>query len=118
VKFPFIAKHRGILPVECLCGALDVSRGGFYAWLTRPRSRRSRSDDQLGAKVRTSFLASDRTHQLPLWRSSPVVRVISVDNIGGAVHVIDNHRYRGSSRVDLRRLATHPSQAGSGIYCG
>jgi putative transposase len=45
-----------------MCGALGVSRGGFYAWLTRPRSRRSRNDEELGAKVRASFLASDRTY--------------------------------------------------------
>ena len=62
MKFGFIAKHRGIWPAEWLCGALGVSRGGFYAWLTRPRSRRSRSDEELGAKVRSSFLASDRTY--------------------------------------------------------
>ena len=62
MKFGFIAKHRGIWPAEWLCGALGVSRGGFYAWLTRPRSRRSRSDEELGAKVRASFLASDRTY--------------------------------------------------------
>jgi putative transposase len=62
VKFAFIAKHRGIWPAGWMCGALGVSRGGFYAWLTRPRSARSRSDEELGAKVRTSFLASDRTY--------------------------------------------------------
>ena len=62
MKFAFIAKHRGIWPAEWLCGALGVSRGGFYAWLTRPRSRRSRSDEEVGAKVRASFLASDRTY--------------------------------------------------------
>ena len=62
MKFAFIAKHRGIWPAEWLCGALGVSRGGFYAWLTRPRSRRSRSDEELGARVRASFLASDRTY--------------------------------------------------------
>ena len=39
-----------------------VSRGGFYAWLTRPRSQRSRDDDELGAKVRACFLGSDRTY--------------------------------------------------------
>jgi hypothetical protein len=49
VKFGFIAKHRGIWPAEWLCGALGVSRGGFYAWLTRPRSQRSRSDEDVGA---------------------------------------------------------------------
>jgi len=62
VKFAFIAKHRGIWPALWMCGALGVSRGGFYAWLTRPRSARARSDDELGAKVRASFLASDRTY--------------------------------------------------------
>jgi putative transposase len=62
VKFAFIAKHRGIWAVDWMCGALGVSRGGFYAWLRRPRSRRSRSDEELSAKVRASFLASDRTY--------------------------------------------------------
>ena len=62
MKFGFIAKHRGIWPAGWLCGALGVSRGGFYAWLTRPRSQRGRSDEELAAKVRTSFVASDRTY--------------------------------------------------------
>ena len=62
MKFCFIAKHRGIWPAGWLCGALGVSRGGFYAWLTRPRSERSRNDEELGAKVRASFLGSDRTY--------------------------------------------------------
>ncbi|MDE2167431.1 MAG: IS3 family transposase [Alphaproteobacteria bacterium] len=62
VKFSFIAKHRGIWPAIWMCEALGVSRGGFYAWLTRPRSARSRSDEELGAKVRASFLGSDRTY--------------------------------------------------------
>ena len=62
MKFGFIAKHRGIWPVLWMCEALGVSRGGFYAWLTRPRSQRSRDDEELGAKVRASFLGSDRTY--------------------------------------------------------
>ena len=82
MKFGFIAKHRGIWPADWLCGALGVSRGGFYAWLKRPRSRRSRSDEELGAKVRASFIASDRTYGarrvwhdllaegIPLWSAS------------------------------------------------
>ena len=62
MKFSFIAKHRGTWPAGWLCGALGVSRGGFYAWLTRPRSRRSQNNEELSAKVRASFLASDRTY--------------------------------------------------------
>ena len=62
MTFGFIAKHRGIWPAGWLCGALGVSRGGFYAWLTRPRSARARRDEALAAKVRASVLASDRTY--------------------------------------------------------
>jgi putative transposase len=59
VKFAFIAKHRGIWAVDWMCGALGVSRGGLYDWLRRPRSRRNRSDEELGAKVRA--VRADRT---------------------------------------------------------
>jgi putative transposase len=62
VKFGFIAKHRGIWPTGWLCEALGVSRGGFYAWLRRPHSQRSRDNEELAAKVRASFLGSDRTY--------------------------------------------------------
>jgi putative transposase len=62
VKFAFIAKHRGIWPAAWMCEALGVSRGGFHAWLTRPRSARSRREEDLAGKVRASFLASDRTY--------------------------------------------------------
>ena len=62
MRFAFIAKHRGIWPAEWLCEALGVSRGGFYAWLTRPPSARARSDESLAAMVRNSFIGSDRTY--------------------------------------------------------
>jgi hypothetical protein len=59
-KCGFIVKHRGSWPTAWLCEALGVSLGGFYAWLTRPRSQRARRDKVLGAKIRKSFLQSDR----------------------------------------------------------
>ena len=62
MKFGFIAKHRTIWPVAWLCDALGVSRSGFHAWLNRSPSARSRGDETLGAQVRTSFVASDRTY--------------------------------------------------------
>jgi putative transposase len=60
--FGFVAKHRGIWPVAFLCEALGVSRSGFYAWLTRGPSARSRREEVLSAKIRTSFVDSDRTY--------------------------------------------------------
>ena len=85
MKFAFIAKHRGIWPAGRLCEALGVSRGGFYAWLTRPRSRRSRSDEELGAKVRASFLASDRTYGARRVCTTCLRRACRVGCIGSSV---------------------------------
>ena len=62
MKCGFIVKHRRLWPTAWLCEALGVSRGGFYAWLTRPRSSRAHRDEVLEAKIRTSFLQSDRTY--------------------------------------------------------
>ena len=62
MKFGFVAKLRGGWPVNLMCEVLGVSRGGFYVWLTRPRSRRSLGDEVLGAQVRQSFLHSGRTY--------------------------------------------------------
>lgn len=62
MRFQFIAKHRGTWRVRELCEALGVSRGGFYEWLKRPPSRRSRENEQLTVHIRTSFERSDRTY--------------------------------------------------------
>ena len=62
MKFGFVAKHRGIWPVVLMCGALGVSRGGFYAWLDRPRSQRELDDEELGKRIKQSFIDSDRTY--------------------------------------------------------
>ena len=62
MRFTFVAKHRHIWPVSWLCEALDVSRSGFHAWLGRAPSKRSLVDEEIGAKVRASFIASARTY--------------------------------------------------------
>ena len=67
MKFGFIAKHRGIWAVDWMRGARRLA-GGFYAWLTRPRTRRSQSEEELGAKVRAS--SAQRSN---LWRQAGVV---------------------------------------------
>lgn len=62
MKFGFVAKHRGIWPVDVQCEALGVSRSGFYAWCGRPESTRSRTDQVILLTVRASFAASDATY--------------------------------------------------------
>jgi putative transposase len=72
--FGFVAKHRGAWPVGMMCEALGVSRSGFYAWLSRPRSRRSVEDELLGCLVRHSFFGSDRTYGARrVWHDLPAL---------------------------------------------
>ncbi len=62
MRFAVIARHRRIWPLSWLCATLQVTRGGFYAWLKRPESARAQVDTQLTAAIRTSFAESDRTY--------------------------------------------------------
>ena len=67
-----------------MCGALGVSRGGFYAWLTRPRCKRNHDDEELSAKVRASFLGSDRTYGARrIWRD------LAVEGVSSGLHRIE-----------------------------
>jgi len=65
VRFAFVAKHRGVWQVRQMCEALGVSRGGFYAWLVRPQSRRARENAELTSQIRRSFSESDSTYGSP-----------------------------------------------------
>lgn len=62
MRFAVISRHRGIWPLAWLCETLQVTRGGFYAWLKRPESVRAQPDTLLTAPIRTSFAESDRTY--------------------------------------------------------
>jgi putative transposase len=106
MKFGFIAKHRGIWPAACLCETLGVSRGGFYAWLTRPPSKRSRSDEELMAKVRTSFLQSDRTYGARrVWHD------VLADGVSCGLHRIERLMRQQALRARPRRRRL-PSDTG------
>ena len=48
-----------------MCRLLGVSRSGYYAWLERPPSQRSRDDDRLLGLIRESYAASGRTYGSP-----------------------------------------------------
>jgi transposase InsO family protein len=65
MKFRFISKNQGTFKVGRMCQLLNVSRGGYYAWLKRPRSRRSRENEKLKAKILNIFHGSHGTYGAP-----------------------------------------------------
>ncbi len=98
MKFGFIAKHRAIWPVSWICGALGVSRSGFHAWLTRSPSARSRSDEGIGAKIRASFMGSDRTYGARrVWHD------VLADGISCGLHRIERLMRQQALRARPRR---------------
>ena len=48
-----------------MCRVLGPSPSGYYAWLERPPSARSRRDDELRVLVRRSWEASRQTYGRP-----------------------------------------------------
>ncbi len=106
MKFVFIAKHRGIWPVAWLCEALGVSRSGFHAWLTRSPSRRAREDEEIGARVRTSFGASSRTYGARrVWRD------VLAEGVSCGLHRIERLMRENVLRARPRRRGL-PKDAG------
>jgi putative transposase len=53
VRYRFIDAHRRTWSVARLCTSLHVSRSGYYAWRTRPESRRSQANRTLLRQIRT-----------------------------------------------------------------
>jgi putative transposase len=45
-----------------MCAVLEVTRGGYYAWLKRPPCRRAQEDERILVAVRRSFAESDSTY--------------------------------------------------------
>ena len=98
MMFGFIAKHRGIWPVALICEALGVSRSGYYAWLTREPSDRSRRDDVLTREVRKSFLDSDRTYGARrVWHD------VLAAGLSCGLHAIERLMRRNALRARPRR---------------
>lgn len=46
-----IARHRGEYSLTLMCRVLNVSRAGFHAWQTRPRSARAQQDAILRVQI-------------------------------------------------------------------
>ncbi len=96
--FAFVAKNRGIWPVALTCEALGVSRSGFYAWLSRSPSDRTRQHKTMAVAIRQSFLDSDRTYGARrVWRD------LLAAGIGCGLHAVERLMRLNALRARPRR---------------
>ncbi len=52
MKYAFIEEHAEQYSVSLLCQYLDVSRSGYYHWLSRPESLRKQTDQVLTQQIK------------------------------------------------------------------
>lgn len=65
MKYAFIREHQRQFTVKRMCSVLRVSSSGYYDWIDRPESARSRSNRSLFTKIRCFHQASRKTYGSP-----------------------------------------------------
>ena len=63
--FRFIDAEKARFPVSLLCKMVGVSKSGYYAWKSRPPSKRSREDAVLTEKICEVYRRSRETYGYP-----------------------------------------------------
>lgn len=65
MRFRFIQAHRAEHAVVTMCRVLRVSKAGFYAWLSRPESKRRREETRLKVEIAAVHRKSRRRYGSP-----------------------------------------------------
>jgi len=65
MRFKLIDEAKKEFPVHRLCDVLGVSKSGYFAWKSRPASRRQGEDMVLLAHIRAQFSTSSETYGAP-----------------------------------------------------
>ncbi|HEY5306618.1 MAG TPA: IS3 family transposase [Pseudolabrys sp.] len=89
MRFRFIEDRRADYPVTIMCDVLGVSPAGYYAWRSRPESRRSAANRDLVEDIRRVHRDTNGRYGSP------------------RIHVELKARGRGASRGRIERLMRH-----------
>jgi len=89
MRFRFIEDRRADYPVRILCNALEVSPAGYYAWRSRPESRRSTANRQLVNDIKRVYRDAYGRYGSP------------------RIHIELKAQGRGVSRGRIERLMRH-----------
>jgi transposase InsO family protein len=70
MKHAFIEAQRSVHRVDHLCAAMGVSRSGYYAWRSRPESRRAQANRTLLLQIRRIHAANREAYgAVKTWRT-------------------------------------------------
>ena len=58
MRYAFIRAESKTWPVRALCDLFDVHPSGYYAWLNKPRSKRSVANERLTGLIKPFWLES------------------------------------------------------------
>lgn len=65
MRYAFIRNHPEAFPVTLLCQVLEVGTSGFYAWLRRPESVRTRANRRLLVEIQAVHQRSRQAYGSP-----------------------------------------------------
>jgi len=65
VRFAAIDAEKARYDIRMMCRVLAVSPAGYYAWRSRPKSKRAVENEQLTERVKRAFVASRQTYGSP-----------------------------------------------------
>lgn len=65
MRYQFIQAHQDEFPVQRMCSVLGVSPSSYYAWQTRPISRRVQANQKLMPEIRAIHIRSRKTYGSP-----------------------------------------------------
>ena len=111
MKYACIDRRRNRYPVRMMCGLLNVSRSGYYAWRVRPESPRAKRDRELMPKIRRAHARSKGVYGSPRVHAE-----LAADGVRVGRHKVARlmrlARLRGCPRrrfrVTTRRDPSHP----------
>jgi putative transposase len=69
-----VEAEKGTYPIEMMCELLEVSRSGYYAWLERPESNRTKENKILSEYIKQIHTDSDQTYGSPRIRAELIAR--------------------------------------------
>ena len=83
MKFAFIQEHLSDYPVGVCCAVLAVSRAGYYAWRTRPKSPRQKRQEVLAARIAVTHRVNRGTYGSPR-----IFKALVAEGEAACVHTI------------------------------